>query len=413
MQTIVNGSFGVAIGVGLFLIGVPHAIVWGFLAAVLRYVPYLGSWIAALLPITLSLAVFPGWQRPLLVVALFIVIEVLIINFMEPWLYGQTVGVSAVALLVAVAFWTWLWGPIGLVLATPMTVCLVVLGKYIREMEFLVVLLGDEPVLKTDVSYYQRLLAGDQDEASEIVDKYLETHPREALYDEVLVPALAHARRDRESHRLTDEEEHFVLRATREIVEHLPPPETAVIEEGRPAPADVRFADRVGRVTILGLPARDETDELALYMFRQMVSSLGCQIEILSHQMLSAEMVAAVERKAAGVACIAALPPGGLTQSRYLCKRLRQRNPGLKILVGRWGLPGNTNGDRPALLAAGADEVGTRLIESHGQLLPLVQLVQPAESDSEASPPSRPVEVARLAQEPAAATRPGTFTAGP
>jgi predicted PurR-regulated permease PerM len=404
MQTTVNGSFGLAIGLGLFFIGVPHAIIWGLLAAVLRYVPYLGSWIAALLPITLSLAVFPGWQQPLLVVGLFIVIEALIINFLEPWLYGHTVGVSEVALLVAIAFWTWLWGPIGLVLATPITVCLVVLGRHIREMEFITVLLGDAPVLKTDVSYYQRVLAGDQDEATEIVETYLKSHSHEALYDEVLVPALVYARRDRSSDRLTDEEAYFVRRATREIIEHLPPPEpAAAVMEADQAPAGDGFAGRGQRVSILGLPARDEADELALLMFRQMLIAVGCQLEILAEEMLSAEMVSAAEEKRAAVVCIVALPPGGLTHSRYLCKRLRQKLPGLKILVGRWGGRVDAEAERQALVAAGADEVGIRLIESQAQLLQLVQLVPAGERAGEGSSEPGPTEGNAPAEEPIAA----------
>jgi predicted PurR-regulated permease PerM len=382
MQSIVNGSFGLAIGIGLFFIGLPHAVVWGLLAAVLRYIPYLGPWIAAILPITLSLVVFPGWQRPLLVVALFIAIELLSNNFMEPWLYGQTAGVSEVALLVAVAFWTWLWGPIGLVLATPLTVCLVVVGKYIPEMGFMVVLLGDEPVLKTDVSFYQRLLAGDQREASEIIEEYLQRHPRETLWDEVLVPALVFARRDRESDRLTDDEWHFIRRATREIIEQLPPEEATTTEQGRAAETDVAVAGRVRRPTVLGLPARDETDELALLMLRQSLTTVGCQLEILAEEMLSAEMVAAVEEKGAALVCVAALPPGGVTQSRYLCKRLRQKLPDLKILVGRWGLSGDGDADRQALSAVGADEVATRLVDSRDQLLQFVRLAPPAERDT-------------------------------
>jgi hypothetical protein len=266
------------------------------------------------------------------------------------------------------------------------------------------VLLGDEPVLKTDVSYYQRLLAGDQDEATEIVEEYLETHPREALYDEVLVPALSSARRDREIKRLTEGEEQFVLRATREIVEHLPPPETGTVEEGGAEGPDESPAGRLQRITVLGLPARDEADELALAMLRQLLIPRACQIEILSHEMLSAEMVAAVEAKTARIVCVAALPPGGLTQSRYLCKRLRQGVPEVKILVGRWGLP-RDDGDRAALLAAGADAVATRLTESSAQLLQFVPLARPAAGDVGESDGSRLVEAAG-AEEAATATRP-------
>ena len=163
MQSIINGSFGVAVGLGLVLIGVPYAIIWGFLAATLRFIPYVGWVIAALLPLVLSLAVFPGWLQPALVIALFIMVDLATGALIEPWLYGQSAGVSKAALLVAVTFWTWLWGPAGLLLATPLTVCLIVLGKHLPALGFLVVLMGDRPVIEAKARYYQRLLARDQD----------------------------------------------------------------------------------------------------------------------------------------------------------------------------------------------------------------------------------------------------------
>lgn len=199
MQSIINGSFGLAVGLGLFFIGVPYFILWGFLAAALRFLPYVGPVLAAILPITLSLAVYKGWVQPILVIGLFIVVELFSNLVMETLLYSKSAGISEVALLVAVAFWTWLWGPLGLLLATPLTVCLVVLGKYVPHMEFIGVLMGDEPVMEADVNYYQRLLAKDQDEAAAIVEEYLRTHPVEQVYDDLLVAALSHAKRDRDS----------------------------------------------------------------------------------------------------------------------------------------------------------------------------------------------------------------------
>ena len=159
MQSIINGSFGVAVGLGLFLIGVPYAVIWGSLAAALRFIPYVGAFVAVLLPLALSLAVFPGWLQPALVVGLFLVLELVTSVVMEPWLYGQSAGVSQVALLIAVIFWTWLWGPVGLLLATPLTVCLIVLGKHLPALGFIVVLMGDRPVIEAKARYYQRLLA--------------------------------------------------------------------------------------------------------------------------------------------------------------------------------------------------------------------------------------------------------------
>ena len=169
MQLIVNATVGLSVGLGLLAIGVQYAFLWGFVAAVFRYIPYIGVWIAALSPIILSLAMFEGWVQPLLVIGLFLTIELLASNVAEPRLYGRSIGVSEVALLVAAAFWAFLWGPIGLILSSPLTVCLVVLGKYVPQLKFLDVLLGDEPPLDAHVTFYQRLLARDQDEATQLV----------------------------------------------------------------------------------------------------------------------------------------------------------------------------------------------------------------------------------------------------
>ncbi len=183
MQTIINASFGLAIGSAFFLISLPYAVLWGFLAAVLRFIPYIGPFSVAIMPSALSLAVFQGWLWPIVVVGLFLVLELLNNMVLEPLLYGESAGVSKVGLLVAIAFWTWLWGPVGLVLATPLTVCVVVLGKYVPQLDFIGVLMSDQPAMESNISYYQRLLAMDQAEAAEIVEEHLKTHPQEQLFD--------------------------------------------------------------------------------------------------------------------------------------------------------------------------------------------------------------------------------------
>src|SRR6266478_4474808 len=197
VQTMINLGYGLAIGLGLYVIGIPYVVLWGFLAFALRFVPYIGTLMAALAPVAVSLAVFPGWPRPLLTVGLFLVVETFTYVVAEPFLYRQTLGLSQTALLVAIAFWTWLWGPIGLLLATPLTVCLVVLGKHVPHLGFLTILMENhEPVLRGHVSYYQRLLARDEAEANDIVRVYLERHPPEDVCDDILLPALSRAKRD-------------------------------------------------------------------------------------------------------------------------------------------------------------------------------------------------------------------------
>ena len=346
---------------------------WGFLAALLRFIPYVGPAAAAFLPSALSLAVFPGSIQPLLVIALIVALELASNLVMEPLLYGQSAGVSTVALLVAVAFWTWLWGPVGLFLATPLTVCLGVLGKYVPQLEFLSVLMGDEPVLEPHVRYYQRLLARDQHEAAGLAEDYCDEYGPDALYDALLIPALVMAKRDRGQEALTAEDLHVFVQATRAIIEDL---------ELRPAPTPATAADAVSQadaapsavVRILGCPARDEADELALRMFRQRLDPTRYAIEVVSAEALTAEVLTLVERHSAELICIAALPPEAMTPTRYLCKRLRARFPACKIAVGCWGLTGDVEANRAALRAAGADEVGMTLEESRNQVTLLGQL---------------------------------------
>ena len=183
MQLVINVLYGIPVGIGLYFIGVPNPILWGLLATVLRFIPYLGPVIAALFPIALSFAVAPGWTLPLLTIALFVTLELFSNNVLEPWLYGSSTGLSPVAVLVAAVFWTTLWGPVGLLLSTPLTVCLVVLGRHVPQLGFFDVLLGDEPALPPELKFYQRLLARDPEEATELAEEYLEDEPLEKLYD--------------------------------------------------------------------------------------------------------------------------------------------------------------------------------------------------------------------------------------
>jgi len=215
-----NAAFGIVIGLGLLAIGVPHAFLWGFTAGLLRYIPYLGAWIACSLPIGMSLLVSEDWIKPLAVIGLFLVVEFFANLVVEPWLYGQSIGVSQAAWMIAIIFWTWLWGAVGLMLATPLTTCLVVLGRHVPPLKFFDILLGDEPVLTPDVNVYQRLLSRDEDEASEIIRQQSLTLSPIELCDRVLVPALVHAQRDVHAGLLSSDEYEYVLSAIRSLAEH-------------------------------------------------------------------------------------------------------------------------------------------------------------------------------------------------
>jgi predicted PurR-regulated permease PerM len=382
MQSIINGGFGVAVGLGLFLIGVPYAVTWGSLAAALRFIPYLGAFVAMLLPLALSLAVFPGWLQPALVVGLFLVLEPITGSVMEPWLYGQSAGVSQVALLIALTFWTWLWGPAGLLMATPLTVCLVVLGKHLPALGFIVVLMGDRPVIEAKARYYQRLLARDQDEASDIVEAYVNTDGRESVYDTVLLPALYYAKQDRDRGLLSEGDAQFVGQATREILD--------VLAHDAPAPSEGDPGDRPGsdtRVRIVGCPARDEADVLAFEMVRHLLDSARYRMEVSRPGMLVAEVLAWVDLHRPALLCIGAVAPGGLSQARHLCKRLRSQYPELNIVVGRWGLHDEQDADRQHLLAAGADHVETTVLDTQRRLV-LVGLTRGHPAPESPPPPA-------------------------
>jgi predicted PurR-regulated permease PerM len=389
MQSTINGSFGVAVGLGLFLIGVPYAVIWGSLAAALRFIPYVGASTAALLSVALSLAVFPGWLQPALVVGLFLVLQLVTNMVIEPWLYSQSAGVSQVALLVAVTFWTWLWGPVGLLLATPLTVCLIVLGKHLPVLGFIVVLMGDRPVIEAKARYYQRLLARDQDEAADIVEAYVNADGREPVYDAVLLPALYYAKQDRDRGLLSEGDAQFVGQATREILDVLAHDAPIPLKRD---PGDLAISDPGAdtRVRIVGCPARDEADALALEMVRHLLDPARYRIEVIGASMLTAEVVAWVDLHRPALLCIGAVAPGGLSQARHLCKRLRSQCPELKIVIGRWGLHDEKDADRQQLLAAGADHVETTVLDTQRTLTQLaLTLGRPAPD----SPPAPPPEV--------------------
>jgi hypothetical protein len=318
-----------------------------------------------------SVAVTPTWTLPVLVLALVVVLELATVYVVEPLLFGHSTGVSPIALVVAAAFWMWLWGPIGLVLSTPLTACLVVLGRYVPRLEFLGVLLGAKSVMDPEFNFYQRLLARDQDEATDVVNAYLRAHPPETVYDAVLVPALVLAKRDRNSGELSPDDERFIFQVTRAILDDLEfaPP----VPAGSVAATPEASAEPPGqKVLVLACPACDEADELALKMLRRLLDPDRYQTEVLSGQDDRSGGHFADLGENPAVVCVAALPPGGLAQARYLCKRLRASFPHQKIVVIRWGLSDNAGQRREELLAAGADLVAITLQEARTQVAPLV-----------------------------------------
>jgi len=366
-QFLVNSGYGAVIGLGLFAIGVPYALLWGFLGAVLRYVPYLGSWLAALLPLGLSFLVFDTWMPALLVVALFLALDLIINMMVEPLLYGRGIGVSETATLVMVAFWAWLWGPIGLVLATPLTVCLVVLGRYVPALKFFDTLLGDQPALEAPVGYYQRLLARDQDEAADIAETHAAENSLQLTFDDVLLAALAYAKRDLEREALAEDDQQFILSATREVAEGLLTVQRGMKEShGTANPPQEN--PTVPRLRVMCVPARDKSDEVALLMLEGLLDSDAYEVIVTTTALLASEVIDRVDQDRPDVLCVAAVAPGGIAQTRLLCLRLRARFPGLRILVGRWAAKSGLDKIRAQLLTSGAADFGVTLEETVHQL---------------------------------------------
>jgi len=359
-QSLINTGFGVTIATGLFLIGVPYALLFGVLGAVLRFVPYVGVWVAAGSAALVSLAVSDGWREPLMVLTLFTLVELLIYLVVEPLLYSHSAGVSPLALLITLAFWTWLWGPIGLILGTPLTVCLVALGRHLPEMQFIVVLFGDEPVVSTDVAVYQRLLKGDEDGARAVLAQYVKEHPTADVYEEALLPVLARVRRDASRGALTAQESASITGAIRRVVDESE-------GGGRPAAQDEAAAAPV--LEALACPARDEVDAAALRMLAARVATEGVRLDVADAGVLAAEVLERVEAMRPGVVVVASVAANGLGHARYVLKRLRARFADLPLVATCWSAPDEADEARAALVDAGATDVATTLGEARDRIV--------------------------------------------
>jgi predicted PurR-regulated permease PerM len=330
LQFLVNATFGALTGLGLFLIGVPYAALWGAVAAIFRLVPYVGSAIAALLTLLLSLAVFDSWKPPLLVFVMFATLELVTANLVEPLLYGAHTGISSLALLLTTVFWTILWGPAGLILSTPLTVCLVVLGRHVPQFSFLHVLLGDEPTLEASAQLYHRLLTMDDPGARSILDHNLSANPVTEVYDSVMIPTLSMVERDRHKGTIDADREEFIFMSVREMISEsfhsLPKTEAA---EDQPAK---RF---------VCVPANDESDEIAAAMLAQLLSAEGHVTIVLGNDERLARSIRLIAPAENDVLCISALPPFAFGPARRLNAQLRRRFPKVRIVIGIWGFTGD------------------------------------------------------------------------
>ncbi len=383
LQFLMNLGYGTLFGTALYFIGVPNAFLWGVLAALLRFIPYIGTLAGAAMPILLSLAVFDGWMKPLLAFGAFVAIEIITSYVVEPLLYAAHTGVSSLAILVAAIFWAALWGPVGLLLSTPLTVCIVVIGRYIPQWEFLSVLLGDQRVLGTEVQLYQKLRRMDAEEARQVVDNFLKEGSIEKLYESVITPVLIFIEKDRAEVGLGDAREQFVFQTLKEIIEELalrPVAETGDQEINEEVNANPKPTVGVARKTngdgcaITCLPARDEGDEIVGMMLAHLSNRAGYNAQAVVPASVEDMMEEASEQHCE-VIYISALPPYGVYNTRRLYKKLRVRFPKSRIGVGLWGFGGNLEVMRTRLGIVEADMIVSTLSDAISQVPSLAETV--------------------------------------
>ncbi|RWL83607.1 MAG: AI-2E family transporter [Mesorhizobium sp.] len=400
MQLVVNIIYAVPITIGLWVLGIPNALLWGLLALALRFVPYIGPIIGALLPLFLALAVAPGWSLLLWTAALFIVVELVTGNVIEPWLYGSHTGLSPLAIIVAAIFWTWLWGPIGLVLSTPLTVCLVVLGRHVPQFEFLDVLFGNEPVLEPHARLYQRLLAGDPDEATDHAEEMLEDKYLFEFYGKVAIPALLLGEQDRERGVMDDAQRRQLADSAMTLVANLDdsaqqeaeeeeseqaaaadekaadskageknkaseknPGEAKPAEEG--AEEEVDLPDGSG-IAVLCAGGRGELDDAAAAMLAQVLEVQGASVSKASFTELEPLAIRRLDLEAIDAVVIGFLNRQSTRHARFMVRRLKRIKAKLRVGIVFWSEVGNGDVGAAAELAStlNADFVAFGMIDA-------------------------------------------------
>lgn len=366
MQLGAGLCFGIPFGIGLAAIGIPNAPLWGMLGVVLRFVPYIGGPLTAVFPITLAIAVDPGWGLLLWTVLLFAVVELIVANVVETLVYSRSTGLSALAVVAAALFWTWLWGVVGLLLATPITVCLVVLGRYLRPLQFLDILLGNRPVLSPQESLYQRLLARNPEEATEQAEEYARDTSLAAFFDAVAIPALAMAQADTDRGVLTPHQRTVIAEGFSVLLDNLA--EDAVAER---RPGGLLREDGIGgeEPPIAVIAARNELDLAASWLLEHLLRQRGWRAAVYAPDALSNFAVDELPLRGVSVICLSLLSAGSAAQLRYLVRRLRRRARRARIVIGYWDHRGDADFSiADATSTTNADRVVTSLSDALAEI---------------------------------------------
>jgi hypothetical protein len=358
----VNTCFGVVIGLGLWLIGVPSPALWGVLAGLLRFVPYVGPLLAAVAPLTLAAAVDPGWWTTIYTALLFVMIEPLTGYVVEPFLYGHSTGLSPMSVIVAAVFWTWIWGPVGLILSTPLTLCLVVLGRHVKSLEFFDVLLGDRPALSEVNRFYQRTLANDPDEALDQAEKMLADRSLVDYYDSVVLPGLKLAAADEArgtiSRQRAAEMTRSILAVIRDLEEHVDAKDTGTSNEERPI-----HGPSTGLVACVA--GRGPFDDVVSAMLAQLLTQRAVGSRRIPYTSVSRDTISQLDVSAVKVIIVSYLELSGApAHLRYLLRRLRHRAPHAALVAGLWPQGEAVLNEAEAQKALGADRYVSSMQEA-------------------------------------------------
>jgi len=358
LQTCVNASFGLLIGGGLWLIGIPNSGLWALMAMLFRFVPYVGVPIAFLFPAALALAVDPGWTMLIWVVVLFVTLDIIVGQLVEPVLYGRSMGLSAVAVVVAAVFWTWLWGPVGLLLSTPLTMCFVVLSRNVDSLKFVEVMLGDRPPLTLEQSLYLRMLGNDPDEAADEAEHFLRHNSVTAYYDEVAARALMLAQSDVNRGVLDERRQDHIRDAVKGLVDSLSNRKGE--EREPPLPLPESWRDR----PVLCVAGRGPLDEAAGILVTDMLAKYGLGARLVTSDETSAARIGELDTDGVRLICVSYLEPGTFKNARYQVRRLRKAIPGVPVIALFWGLSDDNSRYLDSIEATESDIVTTGLKET-------------------------------------------------
>ena len=393
MQFLVNTSYGICVATGLHFIGVPNAALWGLLSGVLRFIPYVGAWAGALLPVLLSFAISTSWFTPLITIGLFVGLEAIVSNFVEPWVYGANTGVSPIALIISAVFWTWLWGPVGLVLSTPLTVCLAVMGRHVPRLEFLGILLSEDQALAPHEEFYHRILSFSTDSAEEFVTKYVETESLTALYDNVLIPAIGAVEIDAHRGSITAEQRTSALQRVHELIDDFSGSDASHNDAQEQKIELAKAASATGS-RVVCLPASAYCDELAGEMLAQLLRNQGFAAENVPARLKHEELIDRAIELQPECICVSVVPPTSIAQARHLASVIRERLKNVTILIGVWSARFDAEKLRERLRGAHVNDVAVSLEDAVQRVYKMTAAI----TDAMLPAPTPPNEEERLAE---------------